>query len=590
MDQKWQRTHYCAELKKEDVGKTVILNGWIDRLRNHGGLIFISLRDRYGITQITINEQETPSLFQEALSFKMEYCLAIKGTVSPREEKEINPNMLTGEIEVFPSEIQVLNTCETLPFMIKEEGKANDTLRLEYRYLSLRNEEMQSRLILRSKLSGLIHRFLQEKGFLEIETPTFVKSTPEGARDFIVPSRIHKGSVYALAQSPQLFKQMLMMGGLDRYYQIARCYRDEDPRGDRQAEFTQIDIEMTFVSQDDVMRNIEEMLNLLFLEGMDRDLPIPFPRMSYHEAMTLYGSDKPDTRFNLLLQEATELAQKTNFKAFQESPTVRILVHHGDITRKQLSELEETAKTYGLESLGYFKVKDKNTFETGLAKFINEINAQEEWSNTFGLKEGYTVIVAFGQKEETILNALGQVRLHIGKMFNLIDPLRFAFVWVDSFPLFEEDEEGEGWQAKHHMFTRPKEEFINNLEKNPKEVLGELYDLVCNGWELGSGSIRVHEMSLQERIFDLVGFSKERAEERFGYLLKAMTYGAPPHGGIALGFDRLVAIITNQPNIREVIAFPRNTTMSNPLDQSPSPVEEEALKEIGIKWIEKENK
>lgn len=587
MDQKWQRTHHCSEIKKEDAGKKIILNGWIDRLRNHGGLIFISLRDRYGITQITINEEETPNLFKEALSYKMEYCLAVIGIVSPRSEKEINSNMPTGEVEILPSEIEVLNTCETLPFMIKEEGKANDTLRLEYRYLSLRNEDMQYRMILRSKLSGIIHKFLQEKGFLEIETPTLVKSTPEGARDFIVPSRIHKGSVYALAQSPQLFKQMLMMGGLDRYYQIARCYRDEDPRGDRQAEFTQIDLEMTFVSQDDVMRTIEEMLNLMFIESINRDIPIPFPRMTYHDAMTLYGSDKPDTRFDLLLQDATELAKKTNFQAFLDSPTTRILVHHGDITRKQLSELEETAKTYGLNSLGYFKVKDKNIFETGLSKFINENNLQEDWSKTFDLKIGDTVIVAFGSKEETILNALGQVRLHLGRMFNLIDPFRFAFVWVDSFPLFEEDEEKRGWQAKHHMFTRPKEEFINNLSKDPKNVLGELYDLVCNGWELGSGSIRVHEMSLQEKIFNLVGFSKEKAEERFGYLLKAMTYGAPPHGGIALGFDRLIAIMTNQPNIREVIAFPRNTAMSNPLDQSPSPIEEESLKEIGIEWTQK---
>jgi aspartyl-tRNA synthetase len=587
MDQNWQRTITCGALRASDNGKKVILNGWVARARNHGGLLFLSLRDRYGVTQITINEQENPTLFAKATDFKMEYCLAVGGKVALRAESEKNPDMTTGEIEVIPHEIVVLNTSGTLPFMIKEEGSANDTARLEYRYLGLRNDDLQGRLRLRSRLSFLVHRHLQEKGFIDVETPTLVKSTPEGARDFIVPSRMHKGSVFALAQSPQLFKQLLMMGGLDRYYQIARCYRDEDPRGDRQAEFTQIDLEMAFITEEDIMDTTEALIKDLFKEGLGLSLPTPFPRISYEDAMMRYGSDKPDIRFDLTFKNVTRLSRDTEFTPFLESPVVVALVYRGDLTRKQLSELEEVAKTYGLASLGYVKVRAGGVLETGLAKYISNAPA---WANYLSLEEGNTVLIGFGQKKDTVLTALGQVRLAMGRMFDLINTQRFAFVWVNSFPLFEQDTDTGGWVAKHHMFTRPQPEFFQTLESDPENVLGELYDLVCNGWELGSGSIRIHERDLQQRIFDLVGFSAEKAEERFGYFLDAMTYGAPPHGGIALGFDRLIALLTHQPNIREVLAFPRNSFMASPLDGSPAPTEEISLQEAGIAWLPREPK
>lgn len=584
MDNNWQRTFSCGELRDIHIGEKVILNGWISRLRNHGSLVFISLRDRYGITQITLNQTDNPDLFKVISSLKLEYCVSFKGTVQARNSSEINPEMATGEIEVIPYDMKVFNTSETLPFMVMEENKASDTLKLQYRYIGLRNPLLQKRLEIRSKLSFITHTILQKEGFIEVETPTFVKSTPEGARDFIIPSRMHKGKAFALSQSPQLFKQMLMMGGIDRYYQIARCYRDEDPRGDRQPEFTQIDLEMSFVTQEDVLRLTEKLIKAMFKEVLNQEIQTPFPRMTYQYAMETYGSDKPDIRFNLLLKDVSNLSQKTEFPDFTNQTFVYAIHTEEPVSRKQLSELEKTAQTYGLSKLLFFKVKEGKA-ETGIAKFIT---SAEIWIKELSLKENSTVILAFGKNKEKTLNALGQVRLHLGKILNLIDYSQMSFLWVDSFPLFEKDELTSSWIAKHHMFSRPQSQFIKDFESKPEEVLGELYDLVANGWEIASGSIRIHEKSLQKRIFDLVGFSQDKAQERFGYFLEAMTYGAPPHGGIALGFDRLVALMTHQPNIREVIAFPRNSFMASPLDGSPSFTDPEAFKEIGIRWESKE--
>lgn len=589
----YQRTHSCGELNAAFAGKEVILNGWVFKLRNHGGVFFINLRDRYGITQVVIDENASEELLSTAENLKFEACAAVCGTVRLRPENMINPQMATGEIEVTANRIVLLNSCDTLPFMIDEaETQAKEDLRLRYRFLDLRSGGMQKRIALRHKVTFAVREFLNNEGFYEIETPTFIKSTPEGARDFLVPSRIHKGKFYALPQSPQLYKQLLMVSGFDKYFQIARCYRDEDARGDRQPEFTQIDMEMSFVSAEDIYCITEKMMQHIFRKTLNTDLPIPFPRISYADAMNLYGSDKPELRFDMKMQDFTETARNCSFSVFsttvQNGGTVKLLLVPGaaeTFSRKKITELEETAKIYGAKGLAWMKMIE-NGAEGGIAKFFeNEISV---FRDKYGARPG-DLLLFVADSHKVACTALGAVRLRLGKELDLIDSSRFAFCWVNDFPLFERNEEENKWDPAHHMFTMPKEQFLSTMEENPGEVIGDLYDLVCNGYELASGSIRIHDPEIQKRIFDIVGFSHEQAEEKFGFLLKAFRFGAPPHGGIAPGLDRLVMILSGVESIKDVIAFPKNNVMASPMDESPSAVDESQLNDLGLCLIKQES-
>lgn len=588
----YQRTHSCGELNAGFAGQQVILNGWVFKLRNHGGVFFINLRDRYGITQVVIDENASPELQATAESLKFESCIAVCGTVRPRPENMINPQMSTGEIEVLAERIVLLNGCATLPFMIdEEETQAKEDLRLRYRFLDLRSGGMQKRIALRHKVTFAVREFLNGEGFYEIETPTFIKSTPEGARDFLVPSRIHKGKFYALPQSPQLYKQLLMVSGFDKYFQIARCYRDEDARGDRQPEFTQIDMEMSFVSAEDIYAMTERMMRHVFRKTMNIDLPVPFPRIAYADAINLYGSDKPELRFDMKMQDFTETARSCPFSVFrtvaEEGGTVKLLVVPGAAeaySRKKITDLEETARIYGAKGLAWMKMTEAG-LEGGIAKFFDADTAA--LAERYGVKTG-DLLLFVADSHKVACTALGAVRSRLGKDLGLIDPTRFAFCWVNDFPLFEWNEEENKWDPAHHMFTMPKEKYLTTMEQNPGEVIGDLYDLVCNGYELASGSIRIHDPEIQKRIFDIVGFSAEQAEEKFGFLLKAFRFGAPPHGGIAPGLDRLVMIMSGVDSIKDVIAFPKNNVMASPMDDSPSDVEESQLRDLGLAVIEKE--
>ena len=588
----YQRTHSCGELTAADIGKKVILNGWVFKLRNHGGLFFINLRDRFGVTQTVIDDSAPERLRGTAASLKFECCIAVCGTVRQRPDSMVNPQMATGEIEVAAEEIVLLNSCDTLPFMIdEEETQAKEDLRLRYRFLDLRSGGMQSRIALRHKTAFAVREFLNGEGFFEIETPTFIKSTPEGARDFLVPSRIHKGKFYALPQSPQLYKQLLMVSGFDKYFQIARCYRDEDARGDRQPEFTQIDMEMSFVSAEDVYSVTERMMKHVFKKALNVDLPTPFPRIPYAQAMNLYGSDKPELRFDMTFVDFTEAARNCSFSVFRNAVeaggTVKLLIVPGAAeaySRKKISELEEVAKIYGAPGLAWMKATE-NGLEGGISKFFE--NNDSVSAGRLGFQAGDLLLFSAGPFK-TAVTALGAVRLRLGKDLGLIDPNRFSFCWINDFPLFEWNEEEQKWDPAHHMFTMPKEKYLATMEENPGEVIGDLYDLVCNGYELASGSIRIHDPAIQKRIFKIVGFSEEQAEEKFGFLLNAFRYGAPPHGGIAPGLDRLVMIMAGKDSIKEVIAFPKNNVMASPMDDSPSPVDAAQLKELGLSIDERE--
>lgn len=588
----YQRTHSCGELNAAFAGRQVILNGWVFKLRNHGGVFFVNLRDRYGITQVIIDEKASPELQSTAAGLKFESCIAVCGTVRNRPADMVNPQMTTGDIEVVADRIVLLNGCATLPFMIDEsETQAKEDLRLRYRFLDLRSGGMQKRIALRHQVTFAVREFLNGEGFYEIETPTFIKSTPEGARDFLVPSRIHKGKFYALPQSPQLYKQLLMVSGFDKYFQIARCYRDEDARGDRQPEFTQIDMEMSFVSAEDIYAMTERMMQHVFRKTMNIDLPIPFPRIAYADAMNLYGSDKPELRFDMKMQDFTESARGCSFSVFrttaEEGGTVKLLVVPGAAeaySRKKITELEETAKIYGAKGLAWMKMTEAGP-EGGVSKFFESEAAA--LAGQYGAKPG-DLLLFVADSHKVACTALGAVRFRLGKELNLIDPTRFAFCWINDFPLFEWNEEENKWDPAHHMFTMPKEKYLATMEQNPGEVIGDLYDLVCNGYELASGSIRIHDPEIQKRIFDIVGFSAEQAEEKFGFLLKAFRFGAPPHGGIAPGLDRLVMIMSGVDSIKDVIAFPKNNVMASPMDESPSVVDESQLRDLGLILAEKE--
>ncbi len=601
-----KRSVTCGDLRLKDRGKEVVLNGWVHRLRDHGGIKFINLRDRYGITQVVVDADSPDELKKVAEELKFEYCIAVKGEVRPRPKSMVNRKMDTGEIEVKAAEISILSRCEVLPFMIDERTEAREELRLKYRYLDLRSFSMQRKIKLRHEVAFAAREYLIGKGFYEIETPTLIKSTPEGARDFLVPARLFPGKFYALPQSPQLFKQILMVSGFDRYFQIAHCFRDEDARGDRQPEHTQIDMEMSFVSKDDVFEVVEGLLHYIFKKTLGIELEIPFKRLGYHEAMDRYGSDKPDLRFGMELQPFNDFAIGSDFNTFKKiaasGGAVKALVARGSsaFSRKDIGELEEAAKVYGAKGLAWMKVTGEG-LEGGIAKFYKE--QEREIIETLGAKEG-DLILLVADNWQTACTSLGAVRNELAKRLGLVGETGgesgeeskgeserervFKFCWVTDFPLFEWNEEEERWEAAHHMFTMPQEKDIPNLEKDPGSVKGELYDLVCNGVELASGSIRIHDPELQKRIFKIVGFSEEEAKRRFDFLVEAFKYGPPPHGGIAPGLDRLVMLMAGENTIREVIAFPKNTQGVSLMDGTPSEVDPKQLEELHIKIIKDE--
>ncbi|AIN94606.1 aspartate--tRNA ligase [Treponema putidum] len=585
--EKMQRTVTCGGLNKDFAGKTVVLNGWIHRKRDHGGITFLNLRDRYGLTQVVVDDDASEELKALAISLKQEFCIAVEGLVRPRPDSMINKEMATGEIEVKALKIEVLSKSEVLPFQIDEKTNANEDLRLKYRYLDLRSKAMQDHIILRSKFAFAVREFLTSKEFLEIETPTFIKSTPEGARDYLVPSRLYPGKFYALPQSPQIYKQILMVSGFDKYFQIARCYRDEDARGDRQPEFTQIDLEMSFASREDVLSLTEGMMQYAFKKSINVDLPKTFERISYDEAIDVYGTDKPDLRFEMKMQDAAFMAEIGNFAVFKDAISsggaVKALVVKGQAeaySRKKIEELEAAAKIYKAKGLAWIKVTEGGAkLEGGISKFFE--GKEAEICSKLGAEKG-DLILFVADKYKIACTALGAVRSKLGKDLGLLNPAEFKFVWIVDFPLFEWNEEENKWDPAHHMFSAPQEKYIATMEENPEPVKGDLYDLVLNGYEVASGSIRIHNPELQKRIFKIVGFDESEAEKKFGFLTEAFKYGAPPHGGIAPGLDRIVMIMAGETSIKEVIAFPKNSFAVSPMDDSPSEVDQKQLDELHL--------
>ncbi|MDR0553666.1 MAG: aspartate--tRNA ligase [Treponema sp.] len=600
-----KRTTTCGALRKADAGKTVVLNGWVHRKRDHGGIFFINLRDRYGVTQVVIDQDAPPELAALAGELRNEFCVAVEGVARPRPDTMVNPDMPTGEIEVAASNMTILSRAAPLPFPIDEAGNIKEELRLKYRYLDLRAAAMQRKIALRSEVTFAAREWMTGQGFYEIETPTFIRSTPEGARDYLVPSRLYAGKFYALPQSPQLYKQILMVAGFDKYFQIARCYRDEDARGDRQPEFTQIDIEMSFVSRDDVLEMTEGLMGHVFKKTLGLEIPPRFRRLTYEEAMERYGSDKPDLRFGLELQDFAPYVEAGTFQAFKDALAlgeaersaaaakgvtipgggVKALVVPGQAgySRKQIEELEAQAKIYKAKGLAWMKVagtQAEPALEGGVAKFFTA-NAAAIIQG-LGAAPGDLILIAADAGRRIANVALGAVRSKLGKDLGLIGDSRFEFVWILDFPLFEFNEEENRWEAAHHLFSYPQEQYHAVLESDPGAVKGDLYDLVLNGYELASGSIRIHDPELQKRVFNVVGFDPADAEAKFGFLTEAFKYGAPPHGGIAPGLDRLVMLMAGETTIREVIAFPKNSFAENLLDGSPAEVTAKQLEELHL--------
>ncbi len=585
---KSMRTHRCGQVSESLVGQEVKLAGWASRIRDLGGVVFVDLRDRYGNVQV-VCEDGTP--LEMAKDFKLESVLGITGTVRPRPDDMVNPDMTTGAIEVVAAKVEILNTCLPLPFQIDQAEKASEELRLKHRYLHLRHPLMARNLRIRHLTAMAARRFLSDQDFLEVETPLLIKTTPEGARDYVVPSRIHHGQFYALPQSPQLYKQMLMAGGVDRYFQLARCLRDEDLRKDRQPEHTQIDLEMSFVTENEVYAVVEEMVATIFTETLGINLPTPFVRISYDDAMNLYGSDKPDLRFGNPMVTLDDIIPGCGFSVFEKTVanggTVRCLnaSRLASWSRKQVDELEAFAKTQGAAGLARLKVTAEG-FETGIAKFL-EADFQQTLRERTGCSEGDLLLFIAGDSKMAI-GAMGALRLEVARKADWIPQDSWAFAWVRNFPLFEKDEKSSSWTACHHMFTQPRVEDVDGLEADPGAGRAQLYDLVCNGVELGSGSIRIHQRELQERVFKIVGMTEEEYLEKFGFFLDALGFGAPPHGGIALGLDRLVMLLTGSPSLREVIAFPKTTLAASPLDRSPGPISEAQLKELNLSIVPRE--
>lgn len=577
------RTHTAGSLRKSDVGSKVVLAGWVARRRDHGGVAFIDLRDSSGAAQVVINDESL------AGSLRAEWCVLITGTVRIRPAGNENSNIPTGEIEVVCEELQVLSEAAPLPFPV-DSGDLNtisEEVRLKYRYLDLRREGPAKNLRLRSKVTSVIRSVMDEEDFLEIETPYLTRSTPEGARDFLVPVRLQPGSWYALPQSPQLFKQLLMVAGMERYYQIARCFRDEDFRADRQPEFTQLDIEMSFVDQEDILHVAERILSRVFEKVADYKIALPIPRMSYWEAMRRYGSDKPDLRFANELVDCTEFYADTTFRVFQADYVGAVVMPGGaDSPRRELDAWQEWAKARGAKGLAYILVGADGTLGGPVAKNLSEKEANNIATHV-GAKPGDAIFFAAGDRISS-LNLLGAVRLEIGKRCNLIDEKAWNFLWIVDAPMFEQidsSDSNSGWTAVHHPFTGPKPEFAESFDKDPANALAYAYDIVLNGNEIGGGSIRIHDRKMQARVFDTIGLSKAEAESKFGFLLEAFNYGPPPHGGIALGLDRLCALLAGAESIREVIAFPKTASGGDPLTGAPTPITAPQRKEAGVDFV-----
>ncbi|MDR0406071.1 MAG: aspartate--tRNA ligase [Clostridiales bacterium] len=582
-----KRTHYCGEVSKNDVGGTVTLMGWAARNRDLGGVIFIDLRDRAGIVQIVFNEQSGADVFQLAESVRGEYVIGAEGVVRERAPETVNANIKTGEIEVVVSRLVIYSKAETPPFYIEEGIDTNEQVRLKYRYLDLRRPDMQRNMILRHKACKIARDYFDSHGFLEIETPMLTKSTPEGARDYLVPSRVHHGAFYALPQSPQQYKQLLMLSGMDRYFQIARCFRDEDLRADRQPEFTQIDLEMSFVETDDVIAVNEGMLAEMFEKTLGLKIPLPFPRLSYQEAMERFGSDKPDTRFGLELIQMTDVVAGCGFKVFADvaasGGSVRAINVKGaadKLSRRDLDALVDFVKIYRAKGLAWFVVTE-GEIKSPVTKFLteDETNAILKRANA----EIGDVVLFVADKDAIVFDALGALRSELARRLDLIDSSKFNFLWVTEFPLLEYDDAEKRYTAKHHPFTAPMDEDLGYLDTDPLKARAKAYDVILNGCELGGGSIRIYDGDLQTKLFTLLGFTQEAARERFGHLLDAFKYGTPPHGGMAYGLDRLIMLLTGSDSIRDVMAFPKVQTASEVMTNAPDAVDPKQLMELGIK-------
>ena len=581
----FKRTHMCGDLRKENIGEKVVLNGWIQKRRNLGGLIFCDVRDKTGITQVVFNDKIPQELFERADKLRSEYVVGIKGEVLERESK--NMELPTGEIEVFADDLIIYSEAYTPPIYIKDDDNVDDNLRLKYRYLDLRKKKMQDNLTFRHNLVKLTRDYFSENGFTEVETPMLIKSTPEGARDYLVPSRVNNGKFYALPQSPQMFKQLLMVGGTDRYMQVVKCFRDEDLRADRQPEFTQIDLEMSFVDVDDVIEIQEGYLKRVFREMKGVDIETPFPRITYDEAMERYGSDKPDTRVGFELNDITGLVKNCDFKVFTDAiaagGSVRGICITGaadKYTRKKIDKLTEAVRSYGAKGMVWMKVNDSEV-TSSVNKFFSQEQLQEI-ADAMKAESGDLILIV-SDKNKVVFDSLGFLRRHIAGELGLLDDNQYNLLWVVDFPLFEYDEETDSYHAMHHPFTSPKAEDAHLLKTEPTKAKANAYDIVLNGVELGGGSIRIHDRDMQEDLFRALDMSQEEIDEKFGFLVEAFKYGTPPHGGLAYGLDRLVMLLTGEKSIREVIAFPKNQNAQCMVSEAPGVVEEQQLDELGIR-------
>ncbi|WP_147640725.1 MULTISPECIES: aspartate--tRNA ligase [Mammaliicoccus] len=581
-----KRTTYCGSVTEEYIGQTVTLNGWVQKRRDLGGLIFIDLRDREGVVQIVFNPDFSDEALKIADKVRSEYVIQVKGQVTKRDQKSVNDKIKTGKVEVQVSSIEILNESETPPFSITDVNDIDENVRLKYRYIDLRRESLAQTFKMRHQITRSVRNYLDEGDFFEVETPVLTKSTPEGARDYLVPSRVHDGEFYALPQSPQIFKQLLMIGGFDKYYQIVKCFRDEDLRADRQPEFTQIDIEMSFVDQEDVMTMNEGLMKRIMKDVKGIDITTPFPRMTYAEAMERYGIDKPDTRFGMELINLSQLASQMEFKVFKGAvenggEVKAIVVENGadDYSRKDIDQLQSFASIYGAKGLAWVKVTDEG-LNGPISKFFNESHTEELLKETEAKSGDLILFVA--DKKDVVAASLAQLRNKLGKERGLIDPNQYNFLWVTDWPLFEYDEDTNRYVAAHHPFTAPKKEHEDMLETDPTNVEANAYDIVLNGFELGGGSIRIHKSDLQEKMFKALGFTDEEAQEQFGFLIEAFKYGAPPHGGIALGLDRLVMLLAGRTNLRDTIAFPKTASASCLLTDAPSKVSNSQLQELHL--------